>query len=86
MAVLDNDDFKFYKRALRRDPIAKAEMILADLSKAQGKAALQAIEDDFSSRRLTIKGLMDTAAVTIFTNTMARKLGKVWMEHKWENE
>ncbi len=82
MAILTNDDFTEYKRALRRDPDAKSEMRALSPSKTAWKAALQALEDGYTSRRVAIKGEMDTALGEPMTNAMAKKLEKVWMQQR----
>lgn len=82
MAALTDADFTAYKRALRADPTAKAEMRTLAPSKASWKAALQALEDGYTSRRAAIKGEMDTAIGTVMSNALALKLEKVWMRNK----
>ena len=82
MAALTNADFTAYKRALRVDPDAKAEMRSLAPSKSAWKAALQALEDGYNSRRAAIKAEMDTAIGATMTNTLAKKLEKVWMAQK----
>jgi len=86
MAVLDNNDFTFYKHALRNDPVAKAQRKAASLSKAQLQAAFQAVEDWFEGQRATIKGDMDAASGVTLTPVMARKIAKVWMMRKLGGE
>ncbi len=82
MAVLTNEDFTAYKRALRNDPAARAEMRALAASKPDWKAALQALEDGYSSRRLTLKGEMETASGLTLTNALAKALEDVWMKNK----
>ncbi len=82
MAILTNEDFTAYKRALRNDAEAKVEMRALAPSKAEWKAALQALEDGFNSRRPAIKAEMDAAVGTTMTVALAVKLEKVWMQHK----
>jgi hypothetical protein len=87
MAVLDNDDFTAYKRALRNNPTARAEMKAAGISKAQWKAALQSIEDWYEADRATVSGLIDTAtSPAVLTNALKKKLGRVWMQRKFGGE
>ncbi|MEE9586115.1 MAG: hypothetical protein V3W09_04365 [Nitrososphaerales archaeon] len=86
MATLTNEDFTFYKHALRQDATAKTEMQSAELTKVQWKAAIQAIEDWYEADRLVVKGLMETASGVTLTNQLAKKLAKVWMKRKWEDE
>ncbi len=82
MATLTDADFTAYKFALRNDPTAKAEMRALSPSKTAWKAALQALEDGYNSRRVAIKGEMDTAIGATMTNTLVKKLEKVWMQNK----
>lgn len=53
------------------------------LSKAQYKAALQAIEDFWEAQRTTLKGLIDTAVGATISNELAKKIGKFWLNEKW---
>ncbi len=82
MAVLTNEDFTAYKRALRNDPDAKVEMRALTPSKQAWMASLQALEDGYNTRRAAIKGEMDTAIGSTMTNALAMKLEKVWMQQK----
>ena len=82
MAVLTNVDFTAYKHALRSDPSAKAEMQALSPSKAAWKAALQVLEDGYTSRRVAIKAEIDAAMGVTISNTLAIKLEKVWMQNK----
>lgn len=84
--ALTNADFTAYKHALRGDVTAKAEMRAAALSKAQWKAALQAIDDWYESERAAVKAAIDTAAGVTLSNPLAKKLGRVWMQQKWGGE
>jgi hypothetical protein len=86
MAALTGADFTRYKKQLRADPVALAEMKTAGLSKAQWMAALQAIEDRWTNDQPNYKAAVDTAAGKTLSNTMAKKLAKVWMENKWGGE
>ena len=82
MATLTDADFTAHKRALRQDPVARADLKAAGLTKAQWKAALQAVEDRFEEGRAGLKSAIDLAAGTTLTSSMAKKLGKVWMQQK----
>ncbi len=82
MAALTSEDFTAYKRVLRNDPAAKAEMRALTPSKQAWMAALQALEDGYASRRGALKGEMDTAIGVTMTNALALKLEKVWMQQK----
>ena len=82
MAVLTDDDFTAYKRGLRNDPAAKAEMRSLSPSKGDWKATLQALEDGYETRRAAIKAEMDTAMGATLTNALSKKLEKVWMHNK----
>ena len=82
MAVLTNEDFTAYKHAIRRDPDALAEMKALSPSKTAWKAALQALEDGYNSRRLAIKSEMEAASGLTLSNALAKVLEDVWMARK----
>ncbi len=84
MTALTPEDFTAYKRMLRNDPEAKALMraLSPALTKTAWMAALQALEDGYSSRRAAIKGEMDTAMGRAMSNALALKLEKAWMQNR----
>ena len=86
MAILTNEDFTFYKHAIRRDPIAKSAMRAAVPSKQQWKDLMQGLDDWYESERLNAKAAMETKAGISITNQLAKKLGKVWMQRKFGSE
>jgi hypothetical protein len=51
-----------------------------------GSITLQAIEDRWTNDQPNYKAAVDTAAGKTLSNTMAKKLAKVWMENKWGGE
>ena len=86
MAVLTSADLTAYKRAIRRDPIAKAELRALSPSKADWTAAMQGLEDWFEAERPNIKVAMQTASGLTLSNALAKKLARVWMERKFGGE
>jgi len=56
------------------------------LTKAEIKAALQAIENWFESERINIKSAVDAAVGRTVGVALAKELGKIWMQYKWELE
>jgi len=62
MAILNEDDFKAYRRRFRADPVAKREYVTSSLSKSEWMAVMQSIEDWFEARRANIKATMVSAA------------------------
>lgn len=82
MATLTNADFTAYKRALYRNPAWRQEVHDADLSKQSWKDTFQALEDGYTTRRVDIKGEMDTASGITLTNALAKAMEDVWMKNK----
>ena len=80
--ALTNSEFTSLVGLLRRDPIAKGELKSAEISKSQLRAGFDTLNEDYEDRRLTIKGLVDTAMGITTTNTFAKKLGKAWLDWK----
>lgn len=85
MAVLTDADFTKMKHLLRNDATAKAEMSAAALSKQSWKDTLQALEDwwEATAQQTALKSDMDTAAGVTLSNSLTKKLGKVWMQNKF---
>ena len=53
------------------------------LTKAELKAAFQAIEDFWEDNRVSLKSDIDSAIGRSISNTLAKKLGKYWLQWKW---
>ncbi len=86
MATLTHADFQAYQQSLRSDPVARAEMRAAALSKTQWQAALQAAEAAWEANRAALKATMEGAAGRPLSATLARKLVRAWMQRKVEGE
>lgn len=86
MAILTTAQLRLCQTSLRTDPDARTEMRAKALSRAQWVAALQALEDRWEASRLATKTAMEAAAGTTFTNTLAKKLAKAWMDMKYRGE
>ncbi len=84
--VLTNSEFASLVRFLKNDPDGKQELKNAAIIKSQLRAGFDAINDDYESRRLTVKGLIDTAMGITTTNLFAKKLGKAWLNWKFGGE
>ncbi len=82
MATLTPADFTLYKRALRNDPVAKAEMRTLSPGKLAWMAAFQALENGYVGERANFKSLMEAAIGKTITNALAVKFEKVWMQNK----
>ena len=82
MPALTDEDYVFYKQALKADLGARAEMKALAPTKQAWKDSLQALEDGYEARRVAIKAEMDTALGQTMTNALAQKLEKVWMQKK----
>jgi hypothetical protein len=86
MARLTNADLTAYKHALRHDPQARQAMRNAALSKSEWTAGLQGIEDWFEAQRPLIKAAIEAGIGHPIPPILARKLVRVWMEHKFGGE
>ena len=87
MPPITNADFRQHLRELRRDSIAWAELRTANHSRPDIKLVLQAVDDYFDNTRLLdIKAAVELASGITLTNTLSRKLWKVWMARKWPGE
>jgi hypothetical protein len=53
------------------------------LTKAQYKAAYQAVETFWENNRLALKAAMNTAVGQTISDSLAKKIGKYWMREKW---
>lgn len=84
--ALTNTEFGDIVRSLRSDITGKTELKSVAILKQALRAGLDAINDDYESRRLTIKGSIDTAMGITTTNAFAKKLGKAWMSWKLRGE
>ncbi len=86
MAVLTNVEFTLFKRRMRElaiaNPTLRADLQAAQLSKANWKAAFQAVEDGYNSRRAAIGAEVDTAAGQTLTNTIKKAMEDTWMPWK----
>lgn len=82
MAVLTSADFTAYKRAIRQDATAKAEMRLLSPAKQDWMDAMQGLEDWYEANRVAAKSAMETASGLTLTNALAKKLGKVYFTRK----
>lgn len=56
------------------------------LTKAQIKLGVQAIEDFWENNRAVLKSNIDTAVGQTISNALAKKMGKWWLQYKWEIE
>lgn len=85
MSTLTNADFTRIKHMLRSDAAAKAEMQAAALPKQKWMDTLQALEDwwEATAQQTAIKSNLDAAAGVTLSNSLAKKLGKVWMQNKF---
>lgn len=79
MATLTDADFTFYKRAIRRDPVARAEMRAALLSKSDWKALMQSIEDRWAGDVAGYKADADIAAKQPVSDALVASLQSVWI-------
>lgn len=97
MATLNAQDFSYYADAIRADSAAKAELRTWHPPKQTLWAVMQAIEDAMTTGLIPqaavgvtmpvyLRGVMNAAAGTTVTVTMAKKLFKVWMDRKFRSE
>lgn len=90
MTVLDNSDFRTIKKLARQDAVARAEFRAWGLSKAMWKAALQAVEDWFTSGFSTTPSTSLKVAIEAqtgaCTNAQAKQVAKVWSGWRYGDE
>ena len=86
MATLTGGDFTIYKKFIRRDPVARAEMRTATPAKSDWYAMMQAIEDYFEMGRAVRKVAAEKASGLKISDTLWQKLEKVWMSQKHRSE
>ena len=77
-----------YMRALRRDPVAWAEIRASNPKNLEVKAMFQGMENWFTSNpvRASAKAAMEAEAGISIYNTLAKKIAKVYMQLKWGGE
>lgn len=85
MAVI-SANMRLYLDKIRRDPAAWTEIKSLSPSKGQLHDLIQGLEDFFEANRAGMKTAMETSAGISISNTLAKKIGKVWMETKWGGE
>lgn len=86
MPVLNNEDFHSYVLSLRQLPGYKNNYAAQNFNKVQWKALFQGLEDWFESERLNAKAAMEAEASITISNTIAKKIARVWMERKFKGE
>lgn len=88
MATIPLSDLRQHIRALRADSAARAELDVATPSKQQLLALLQGAEDWFNlpATRLAAKSAMEAEAGIAISNTLAKKVFKVFMQFKFGRE
>ncbi len=86
MAILTNFQCAKWRQKLHRDYLALMQGEAIPLTKTEYKAAFQAIENFWENNRLTLKSDIDTAIGRSIGNSLAKKIGKQWMESKWGGE
>ena len=80
--MLISDDFTAFKHALRSDPTAKAEMRTLSPAKQDWMDTMQGLEDWWVANRVNAKAAMEAASGLTLTNTLAKKLGKVYFARR----
>ena len=82
MAILNSDDFTFYKRHMASHPTGDAEMKAADLSSPQTEAGFQALEDGWI--RAALKGAVEAAIGKVMTDALYDAFVDAWMARECE--
>ena len=86
MATLTPQDLGEMLRNLRRDHEGWLAQMTEHPNKFETLALLQGLENWFESERANIKTAMQTEAGISISNTLAEKLGKVWLQWKFGGE
>jgi hypothetical protein len=86
MATISEVTATKYRHHLHAEAFDLTAAETPHLTKAQLKAAAQAVEDWYESERATVKAAIDTAVGQTISNALAKKIGKFWMQYKWETE
>jgi hypothetical protein len=84
MAVLANDDYGKLRKSLYTAGQGKEELkALPNLpNETQLKGAFQAIEDFWANNAATLKANIEAALGRTISATLARKIGRAWLEWK----
>lgn len=83
MAILSDTVLATMRQKLHGDGLALLQAESPPLSKAEIKAAVQAIEDYWETNRANIKANIDAAVGRTISVALAKKLGKYWLQYKW---
>ncbi len=83
MATITDVQCGKWRQRLHAESLDLMQAESTPLTKAEFKAAFQAVEDWYESERATVKGNIDTAVGRTITNALAKKIGKQWMNWKW---
>jgi len=77
-----------YIKALKQDPTAWAALRAANPNVNQLRGLVQGLENHFETpaNKLAIKAAMEAEAGISITNSLAKKVGRIWMQLKWGNE
>ncbi len=86
MAIITNKHCAKFRQNLHREALALMQAEPIPLTKTEYKAAFQAIEDFWEANRVVLKGDINAAVGRNISNTLARKIGKQWMQSKWGGE
>ncbi len=86
MAVFTDADFAAMRRMFLNDPASKQEYLNSGLNKQEWKDAMQGLEDWFEGSRTAQKSAIDTAVGQTLANPLAKKIGRVYYQWKWNGE
>lgn len=86
MAIITDSQCAKWRQKLHRESLALMQAEATPLTKAEYKAAFQAIEDFWEANRTVLKGDIDTAVGRSISNALAKKIGRQWMQWKWGGE
>lgn len=83
MATISDSKAAKFRQDLHGEGLSLLQAESPPLTKAQLKAAFQAVEDFWETNRVTLKASMDAAAGVTMSNALAKKIGKFWLKDKW---
>lgn len=86
MATITDVQCAKWRQKLHRESLSLMQGEATPLTKAEYKAAFQAVEDFWEINRTALKSDIDTAVGRTISNALAKKIGRQWMQSKWRDE
>ena len=83
MATLTDEKNAEFRRMLHREALDLLQAESPPLTKPELKAGFQAIEDFWEASRVSLKADMVSAIGKNISSSLAKKMGRFWLQHKW---